>query len=70
MTFLTWTAFLVGTRMAVSRAATQGGAMEMACTWAKNLSLVGWACVVRGGAVTRAWGAQNAEREVCMLLAS
>ena len=37
MTFLTCTAFLVGTRIAVSRAPTHGGAIETACTCVKNL---------------------------------
>lgn len=37
MTFLTCTAFLVGTRIAVSRAPTHGGAIDTACTWVKNL---------------------------------
>lgn len=41
MTFLTCTAFLVGTRIAVSRAPTHGGAIETACTWVKNLGRPG-----------------------------
>lgn len=37
ITFLTWTAFFVGTRKAVSSAPTHGGAMEIGCTWVRNL---------------------------------
>lgn len=38
MTFLTWIAFLDGTRIAVSRAETHGGETEIACAWFKNLA--------------------------------